>query len=39
MDVYEVWIKTIMNPFYQVNMEIKSPVFRSRVAAAGKKFL
>ena len=28
-----------MSPFYQVNMEVKSPVFRSRVAAAGKKFL
>jgi len=39
MDVYENWIKTIMSPFYQVNMEVKSPVFRSRVAAAGKKFL
>jgi trafficking protein particle complex subunit 2 len=38
-DVYENWIKTIMSPFYQVNMEVKSPVFRTRVAAAGKKFL
>jgi hypothetical protein len=39
MDVYENWVKTIMNPFYQVNMEVKSPVFRSRVVAAGKKYL
>jgi hypothetical protein len=38
-EVYETWVKTIMSPFYQVNMEIKSPVFRSRVAAAGKKYL
>ena len=38
-EIYENWIKTIMSPFYQVNMEVKSPVFRSRVAAAGKKFL
>jgi hypothetical protein len=37
--VYENWVKTIMNPFYHVNMEVKSPVFRSRVAAAGKKYL
>jgi hypothetical protein len=38
-EVYENWVKTIMSPFYQVNMEIKSPVFRSRVIAAGKKYL
>jgi hypothetical protein len=38
-EVYENWVKTIMNPFYQVNMEVKSPVFRARVAAAGKKYL
>lgn len=38
-EVYENWIKTIMSPFYEVNMEVKSPVFRNRVAAAGKKFL
>jgi hypothetical protein len=38
-EVYENWVKTIMNPFYHVNMEVKSPVFRSRVAAAGKKYL
>jgi trafficking protein particle complex subunit 2 len=38
-EVYENWVKTIMNPFYQVNMEVKSPVFRGRVAAAGKKYL
>ena len=38
-EVYENWVKTIMSPFYQVNMEVKSPVFRSRVAAAGKKYL
>lgn len=38
-EVYENWVKAIMSPFYQVNMEIKSSVFRSRVAAAGKKYL
>lgn len=39
VDVYEVWVKTIMNPFYRVNMEVKSPVFRQRVAAAARKYL
>jgi hypothetical protein len=38
-EVYENWVKTIMNPFYHVNAEVKSPVFRSRVVAAGKKYL
>ncbi|CAK7197440.1 TRAPP subunit [Sporothrix eucalyptigena] len=38
-EVYENWIKTTMSPFYKANMEIKSPVFRARVAAAGKKYL
>ncbi|KAI9819074.1 MAG: TRAPP subunit [Phylliscum demangeonii] len=38
-DVYEVWVKTLMNPFYLLNMEVRSPVFRARVAAAGKKYL
>lgn len=38
-EVYENWVKTIMNPFYNVNAEVKSPVFRGRVAAAGKKYL
>jgi len=28
-----------MSPFYQVNMEVKSPIFRTRVIAAGKKYL
>lgn len=38
-EVYENWIKIIMNPFYMVNMEVKSPVFRQRVAASAKKYL
>jgi len=38
-EVYENWVKTIMSPFYQVNMEVKSPIFRTRVIAAGKKYL
>ncbi|KAF1937995.1 Sedlin [Clathrospora elynae] len=41
VDVYEAWVKTIMNPFFAVgNGEVvKSPVFRARVAAAAKKYL
>lgn len=38
-DVYEAWIKCIMNPFYVVNGPVTSPVFRGRVAAAAKKYL
>ena len=38
-EIYENYVKTIMSPFYKVNMEIKSPVFRARVAAAGRKYL
>ncbi|KAK3332522.1 Sedlin [Cercophora scortea] len=38
-EVYENYVKAIMSPFYKVNMEIRSPVFRSRVAAAGRKYL
>ncbi|KAK4190131.1 transport protein particle 20 kDa subunit [Podospora australis] len=38
-EVYDNYVKAIMSPFYKVNMEIKSPVFRQRVAAAGRKYL
>jgi hypothetical protein len=38
-EVYENYVKAIMSPFYKVNMDIKSPVFRQRVAAAGRKYL
>jgi hypothetical protein len=38
-EVYENYLKAIMSPFYKVNMEIRSPYFRQRVAAAGKKYL
>lgn len=39
VQVYEAWVKCTMNPFYDVNQEVTSPVFRSRVAAAAKRFL
>ncbi|KAK3995950.1 transport protein particle 20 kDa subunit [Cladorrhinum sp. PSN332] len=38
-EVYENYTKAIMSPFYKVNMEIKSSIFRQRVAAAGRKYL
>ncbi|KAK4231562.1 transport protein particle 20 kDa subunit [Podospora fimiseda] len=38
-EVYENYTKAIMSPFYKVNMEIRSPIFRQRVAAAGRKYL
>ncbi|RYP17514.1 hypothetical protein DL765_004478 [Monosporascus sp. GIB2] len=39
LEVYESWVKTVMSPFYRVNMEVRSPIFRQRVAAAGRKYL
>ena len=39
LEVYENWVKTLMSPFYSINQEIRSPVFRQRVAAAGRKYL
>ncbi|KAJ2894735.1 trafficking protein particle complex subunit 2 [Zalerion maritima] len=38
-EVYESWVKTVMSPFYGLNKEIRSPVFRQKVAAAGRKYL
>ena len=38
-EVYENWVKTSLNPFYKIDMEIKSPTFRQRIAAAAKKYL
>ena len=38
-EVYEAWVKAVMNPFQAVDQELASPVFRARVLAAGKKFL
>jgi trafficking protein particle complex subunit 2 len=38
-DVYDSWVKAVMSPFYQKGMPVRSPVFRSRVAAAARKYL
>jgi hypothetical protein len=39
LEVYEAWTKCIMNPFYDVNQTVTSPVFRARVSTAAKKYL
>ncbi|KAF2104659.1 trafficking protein-like protein particle complex subunit 2 [Rhizodiscina lignyota] len=39
VEVYDVWVKTIMNPFFKLDMKVTSPVFRGRVAAAARKHL
>lgn len=38
-EVFELWVKTTMNPFYRLGNQITSPVFRQRVTAAGRKWL
>ena len=38
-DVHEVYVKTLMNPFYEVDMRITSVVFDAKVRAAAKKYL
>lgn len=38
-EVYELWCKTCMNPFFRIDMEIRSPVFRQRVHAAARRYL
>lgn len=38
-DVYELYAKTLMNPFYEIDMKITSIVFDSRVRGAAKKYL
>lgn len=38
-NVYEIYIKLLLNPFYQHNSEIISEAFDQRVEAAAKKFL
>ncbi|KAI5302321.1 hypothetical protein KEM56_000800, partial [Ascosphaera pollenicola] len=38
-EVYENWVKAVMSPFYRRGAEIKSPVFRQRIVAAGRKWL
>ena len=39
LEVYDAWVKTVMNPFYRPDAEVSSPVFRGKVQAAARKFL
>jgi hypothetical protein len=38
-DVYDLYTKTLMNPFYSVNQTITSPIFDQRVRTVAKKYL
>lgn len=39
VEVYDVWVKTTMNPFYKREGKVTSPIFRTRVATAARKYL
>lgn len=38
-EIYEIFIKTTLNPFYVINTQIKSAQFQKKVELAGKKYL
>ncbi|SCU97675.1 LADA_0H07602g1_1 [Lachancea dasiensis] len=38
-EVHELYIKTLMNPFYKLNEPITSPVFDSKVRTLAKRYL
>ncbi|SCV01086.1 LANO_0F10066g1_1 [Lachancea nothofagi CBS 11611] len=38
-EVHELYVKTLMNPFYKLNDPITSPVFDNRVRALAKRYL
>jgi len=38
-EVHELYLRVVLNPFYQVNSPITSPVFDSKVRAFAKKHL
>mmetsp|Transcript_53433 Transcript_53433/g.106266 ORF Transcript_53433/g.106266 Transcript_53433/m.106266 type:complete len:137 (-) Transcript_53433:203-613(-) len=37
-DVHELYVKVLMNPFYQPNSAITSPLFDSRVKTLGRRY-
>lgn len=38
-DVYDLYVKTLLSPFYFVNQPITSPVFDQKVRALARKYL
>ena len=38
-DVHELYVKVLMNPFYQPSSPITSPLFDSRVKTLGRRHL
>lgn len=38
-EVYDTYIKFILNPFYTINTSIKSPLFEKKTQIFGKKYL
>jgi hypothetical protein len=39
MEVWELYIKTAMNPFHTAHTPIRSPVFDTRLLASAKRYL
>ncbi|KAK9465743.1 Sedlin [Lipomyces arxii] len=39
VDLYDLYVKTLMSPFYTVDQQIKSKVFDQRVKMLAKKYL
>jgi hypothetical protein len=39
VEMYETYIKWIMNPFYELNTPIKSQIFERKAQTYGRKFL
>ncbi|CAL1702287.1 unnamed protein product [Somion occarium] len=39
VDVWELYVKTMLNPFHTAHTPIRSPVFDARVRASAKKYL
>ena len=37
-DVHELYVKVLMNPFYQPNSPVTSPLFDSRVKTLGRRY-
>ena len=37
-DVHELYVKVLMNPFYDVNLPISSALFDARVKVLGRKY-